>query len=89
VEKYWRVRNVADYNMAMHIPCLIVTAKDTQSKYIVIMALPMQIYLHVTPLCYRISTLSVLFMTVTFRIVLAQRTVYITARDTYCSLWEK
>jgi hypothetical protein len=32
--------------MAMRIACWIPTAKETQSEYVVIMALPMQICLH-------------------------------------------
>jgi len=34
------VRKDADDNMAMHIACWITKAKETQSEYVVIMALP-------------------------------------------------
>ena len=53
VEKYGTGRQATDDNIIrpMRIACWIIKATDTNSKYVILIAFPRQIYMNASPCC--------------------------------------
>jgi hypothetical protein len=79
--------------MAMRTACRITKPKDTQSEYVLIMALPLQTFLHeiASMLPYKYIPCLVYDSHIQHVNILCWQNVkfHIKSRNTYCCLWEK